>query len=347
MYFLHLVQEAIDRSASDLHLSSSDFVAFRMADGDLYFDRDLKVPVADDLQALLSLLPEQAATAFQRHHRFDAGVDVEGGQRIRLRLSKHNGGWSASCRLLPKDVRTLEDINAPGAIENVLEYQSGLVVVAGPTGEGKSTTLAAMIAKMNQEQRRRIVTVEDPIEYLHKSASCLVTQKEVPRDVASFEDAMLDALREDADVVMLGELRDARALRVAVTAADTGLLVLASAHARNAPSTVQRFVDAFPVGEKDLARSMIADSLRLFVAQALVKRADGRGRMAVFETLVNTSAVRNLIRTGELAQLESTIQTGSAQGMMTLKQSMARLVSSGVVRETNGNIVLRGRNSDR
>ena len=343
MYFNDLVEKAIALSASDLHISLDAKIAFRWPNGDLHFDASLAPTPGEDLQALFKILPEKSQSTFERTHRYDAAVTLGGGQRIRLRLSKHHRGWAVACRLLPRKFRTLAEIKAPAAIQRSLQDQSGLIIVSGPTGSGKSSTLAAMIGEINQTQRRRIVTAEDPIEYEHESDLSLVTHKEIPRDVASFEDAVLDSMREDANVVMLGELRDARALRAAVTAADTGMLVLATVHARNTAGAVQRLVDAFPPGEKELARSMLADSLRLFVAQALVKTNDGANRVGAFETLVNTPAVRNLIRTGDLAQLPSVIQTGAGDGMMTLKQSIDGLKRTVLVHHEDADRILRGR----
>lgn len=342
MYFYDLVNRAIAGRASDLHISLDAKIAFRGPNGDLHFDEALRPTTSEDLGALFKILPEKASATFDRMHRYDAAITLDG-QRVRLRLSKHHRGWAVACRLLPRKRHTLVDIKAPAVIQRSLQDQSGLIIVSGPTGSGKSSTQAAMIGEINQTQRRRIVTAEDPIEYEHESDLSLVTQKEIPRDVASFEDAVLDAMREDANVVMLGELRDARALRAAITAADTGMLVLATIHARNTAGAVQRLIDAFPPGEKELARSMLADSLRLFVAQALVKTADQANRIAAFETLVNTPAVRNLIRTGDLAQLPSTIQTGAADGMMTLKQSIDGLKRGALVHQEDADRVLRGR----
>lgn len=347
MYFIELTDLAIECNASDMHLTRDEYIAFRQMNGDLVFDSGLRKPQDSDLQDLFKLLPGQGEALFQRHKRLDAAIEVKDGRRMRLRLSKHSRGWSLACRLLPAKIRTLEEIEAPPVLQDILHVRSGLVIVAGPTGEGKTTTLAAMVDKINRTQQLRVATAENPIEYVHESRMSLITQKEIPRDVASYEDAMLDGLREDLDVILLSELREPRELRAAVTAADTGLLVLATLHARNGPGAVQRLVDAFPTGEKDLARSMIADSMRLFVAQALVKTSDGQGRIGVFETMVNTPAVRNLIRTGELAQLESAIQTGGQHGMMTLKQSMSKLMTAGRVSVADGEPVLRGRNSDR
>lgn len=344
MYFTELLNEAAAVRASDLHVSSGQHVAFRRANGDLVFEEGFARPKDEHLAELFStVLSEQAKARFERAGRYDAAIDLPTGLRIRLRLFKHAEGWAAACRLLPTEIRSLGSIQAPAVIENSLADQSGLIIVSGPTGSGKSSTLAGAIDYINRTFRRRIVTAEDPIEYPHKSILSLVTQKEVPRDVLTFEDALMDALREDANVLMIGELRDARSLRAAMTAADTGLLVLATLHARNTPSAVQRLIDAFPPGEKELARSMLADSLRLFIAQALVKTADGRERVAAFETLTSTPAVRNLIRTGDLAQLPSAIQTGGSAGMMTLKQSMEDLLRVGAVDRQDADRILRGR----
>jgi twitching motility protein PilT len=344
MYIIELLQEAAAVRASDLHVSSGQPVAFRRTNGDLVFDEGYARPSDEHLADLFStVLSVHAKARFERAGRLDAAIELPTGPRIRLRLFKHAGGWAAACRLLPTKIRSLGSIQAPAVIENSLADQSGLIIVSGPTGSGKSSTLAAAIDYINRTFRRRVVTVEDPIEYLHKSILSLVTQKEVPRDVLTFEDALMDSLREDANVLMIGELRDARSLRAAMTAADTGLLVLATLHARNTPSAVGRLIDAFPSGEKDLARSMLADSLRLFIAQALVKTADGSERVAAFETLASTPAVRNLIRTGDLAQLPSAIQTGGSAGMMTLKQSIEDLLRGGTVDPQDADRILRGR----
>jgi pilus retraction ATPase PilT len=223
-------------------------------------------------------------------------------------------------------VLSLEDLNAPKSFMEIINVPRGLVLVTGPTGSGKSTTLAAMVDHINANRADHIITIEDPIEFLHTPKKCLVNQREVGANTHSFEHALRSALREDPDIILVGELRDLETMRLALTAAETGHIVFATLHTSSAPKTIDRIVDSFPGGEKDMVRAMLSESLRAVISQTLLKTADGKGRVAAHEIMIATPAIRNLIRENKVAQMYSVIQTGQNQGMQTLDQCLADLV---------------------
>jgi twitching motility protein PilT len=253
-----------------------------------------------------------------------------GGERFRVNAFQHARGPAAVLRHIPSSVPTLPDIDAPPVLTRLAQLDEGLVLVSGATGSGKSTTLAALVDAINRSRDAHIITIEDPVEFVHDSRRALVSQREVGRDTADFATALRAALREDPDVLLVGELRDLETVRLALTAAETGHLVLATLHTRGAASAVDRIVGAFPPGERELARGSLAASLAAVVCQRLLPRAGG-GRVAAHEVLVATPAVRNLIRESRLSQLESVMQTGQAVGMQTFAQAEERLCSVGVL----------------
>jgi twitching motility protein PilT len=264
-----------------------------------------------------------------RSGQVDFALTMPDGVRLRANLFRQRCGLSLALRLIANHCPPLEALHLPAISQTLLQLQEGLVLVVGATGSGKSTTLAALIAAMNQQQRRHILTLEDPIEFLHSSAQSLIQQREMGQHFTRFGDGLRAALREDPDVILLGELRDAETIQLALTAAETGHLVLATLHTRGAAQAVERLVDVFPGSEKNLVRSQLAGSLQAVIAQRLV--AAQQGRVALFEVLVNSPAVANLIREGKTHQLPALLQTGSQLGMQTFEQSMAERQRRGLL----------------
>lgn len=253
--------------------------------------------------------------------------------RFRVNVFRHQRGVGAALRAVPLRVPDAEALGMGEIFHRIADARSGLVLVTGPTGSGKSTTLAALVDHVNRTRREHILTIEDPIEFLHTARRCLVNQREIGRDTASFADALRAALREDPDVILIGEMRDLETIRLALTAAETGHLVFATLHTSSAPKSIDRIVDVFPGGEKDTIRSLLSESLKAVVAQTLVPRAGG-GRVAAHEIMIATPAVRNLIREHKVAQLRSTIQTSAAVGMQTRDQHLRQLAEQGVISNT-------------
>ena len=342
-----LMAPAIEQGASDIHLLPGSRPALRNSVGEIKFDQSAPALSESAIKGIIScyLQDQDDWKRIERQRRYDITITSHG-RRIRLHSFRQQNGWTAAFRLLRSSILPLAEIGGPQVLSDILEHRSGLVLITGPGGSGKSTTLTAGVDQINQTQERNIVTAEEPIEMVHTPMRCTISQRSMPGDVLSLEDAVFDALRGDCNVFVAGELRDAQSIRAAVTAADTGLLVLATAHGRNATGSVQRIIDAFPAEAKDLARSMLADSLRLVAAQALVKTTDGQKRVAVFETLTSSPAVRNIVRSGRLEQLESIMQSGAQQGMTTFRQSVGSLVSRRVISEKDGAQILRGRAHD-
>jgi twitching motility protein PilT len=300
-------------------------------DGDLIALNDVAL-FHDDIHAsLMTIMSSAQQLQFSQSHECDFSLDVSDVSRFRVNVFQQARGVSAVFRVIPHVIPSLQSLHAPALLTELMQRPRGLVLVTGPTGSGKSTTLAAMVDALNQSTRQHIVTIEDPIEFVHTPQQCLIQQREVGAHTRSFANALRAALREDPDVVLVGELRDLETIRLAITAAETGHLVLGTLHTASAAKTMDRIVDVFPAEEKDMARSMLSESLNAVISQVLCKRKDGAGRVAAYEVMVGTPAVRNLIREGKVAQLYSAIQTGRAVGMQTLEQSLAALVQQGLI----------------
>jgi twitching motility protein PilT len=250
--------------------------------------------------------------------------------RFRVNCFHHDRGVGGAFRTIPDTVWTLEDIGAPPIFRDIIDAPRGLILMTGPTGSGKSTTLAAMIDHLNNQVEGHVLTIEDPIEFVHRSKKCVINQREVHRDTHGFNQALRAALREDPDIILVGEMRDIETIRLALTAAETGHLVFSTLHTTSAPKTVDRIIDVFPAGEKAMVRSMLSESLRAVITQTLLKRTGG-GRVAAWEIMVATPAIRNLIREDKVAQMYSAIQTGQNHGMQTLDQALESLVSRGII----------------
>ena len=320
-----LLATAVERGASDLHLSSGLPPMLRV-DGAIAPLDHPALDVDDVRGAIAELENGDAAAALDA----DFSVQLRDVARFRVNVFRHQRGVGAVFRAVPMRVPCAEELGMGETFRRIADARSGLVLVTGATGSGKSTTLAAMVDHVNRTRPEHILTIEDPIEFVHPARRCLVNQRQIGRDAASFADALRAALREDPDVILIGEMRDLATIRLALTAAETGHLVFATLHTSSAPKSIDRIVDVFPGGEKDTVRSMLSESLKAVVAQTLVPRVGG-GRVAAHEIMIATPAVRNLIREHKVAQLRSTIQTSAAAGMQTMEQHLRRLAEQGVV----------------
>jgi twitching motility protein PilT len=330
MNLQNLLHECLAHRASDLHLSSGVSPKFRV-DGALVALPSQTLSHEELYLALMDIMSSAQQTQFSQTHECDFSFDVPALSRFRVNVFEQTRGVSAVFRVISHVVPSLDSLHAPAAFAELLHRTRGLVLVTGATGSGKSTTLAAMIHALNQSQAKHIITLEDPIEFVHTPNQCLIQQREVGAHTLSFANALRAALREDPDVILVGELRDLETIRLAITAAETGHLVLGTLHTSSAAKTMDRIVDVFPAEEKDMVRSMLSESLIAVISQVLCKRKDGVGRVAAYEVMVGTPAVRNLIREGKVAQLYSAIQTGRGVGMQTLDQSLAALVEQGLI----------------
>ena len=325
-----LLHQCLERHASDLHLSSGAPPLIRVH-GHLSPLSDVHLTHHEIHRALIDIMPPDLQTQFIQSFESDFAIDVPQLSRFRVNAFHQARGVSAVFRAIPHRIPSLEEIQAPIIFSKLMHHTHGLVLVTGPTGVGKSTTLAAMLDAINQTQAKHILTIENPIEFVHTPKQSLIQQREVGTHTLSFANALRAALREDPDVILVGELRDIETMRLALSAAETGHLVLGTMHTASAAQAIDRIVDAFPADEKNIVRNMLSESLQAVVSQVLCKRKDCLGRVAAYEVMVSTSAVRHLIRESKVAQLYSAIQTGSAQGMNTLDQHLASLLQQGVI----------------
>ena len=317
------------QNASDLHISAGLPPLIRV-DGEI---KRINVESLDDRTVhdmIYDIMNDKQQKDFEEFFETDFSFDLPGIARYRVNAFNQNRGPAAAFRTIPSKVLTLEQLNAPEIFKKISQQPRGLVLVTGPTGSGKSTTLAAMIDYVNENRSDHILTIEDPIEFVHQSKSCLVNQRELGTHTLGFSEALRSALREDPDVILVGEMRDLETIRLALTAAETGHLVFATLHTTSAAKTIDRIVDVFPAAEKDMVRAMLSESLRAVIAQTLLKKVNG-GRVAAHEIMIATPAIRNLIRENKIAQMYSSIQTGQAKGMQTLDQCLINLVRNRVV----------------
>jgi twitching motility protein PilT len=323
------------QDASDLHLASGSAPYLRVH-GEMVKLNYRAVPT-DVCQALIfEILTEKQRQHFLDNWELDASYLLEGVGRFRVNVFLQRKGIGAVLRLIPEEIKTIEELGLPEQLVDLIDVSEGLILVTGPTGCGKSTTLASMIHTINVQQRAHIITIEDPIEFVHHNHLSLVNQREVSSHTHSFHDALRAALREDPDIILVGEMRDLETISLALTAAETGHLVFGTLHTNSATKTVDRIIDVFPEGQQDQIRVMLSESLRGVVAQALLPRADGEGRVPVLEILVSTPAVANLIREGKTFQIHSSMQTGHVHGMMTFETSVHGLIQEGVVSREEG-----------
>ena len=325
-----LLQAIVNAGASDLHVSTGMPPIARLR-GEMV---PLQAPPLDPeqtRQALYELLTDAQRAQFAERLDLDFALEIPGLARFRANYFEQRRGMAAVFRVISSRVPTLEELGTPRVLKDLALRERGLVLVTGPTGSGKSSTLAAMIGHVNETCQKHIITIEDPIEFVHQPKKCLINQREVGAHTESFSAALRGALREDPDVMLVGELRDLETTSLAITAAETGHLVFGTLHTNSASKTIDRLIDVFPTGQQAQVRTMLSESLEGVVAQTLIPTADKKGRVAAFEILVGVHALRNLIREDKTSQIQSVIQVGAAQGMMTLDQSLKELVISGKI----------------
>ena len=329
MDITELLAFSAKQGASDLHLSAGLPPMIRV-DGDV---RRINLPPLDHKQVhalIYDIMNDKQRKDYEEFLETDFSFEVPGVARFRVNAFNQNRGAGAVFRTIPSKVLTMDDLGMGEVFRKITDVPRGLVLVTGPTGSGKSTTLAAMLDYLNSNKYHHILTIEDPIEFVHESKKCLVNQREVHRDTHGFSEALRSALREDPDIILVGEMRDLETIRLALTAAETGHLVFGTLHTTSAAKTIDRVVDVFPAEEKSMVRSMLSESLQAVISQTLLKKIGG-GRVAAHEIMIGTPAIRNLIREDKVAQMYSAIQTGGALGMQTLDACLKTLVSKGLV----------------
>ena len=319
------------QGASDLHISTGLPPMIRV-DGELHRTNLPSLTHQQVHSLIYQIMNNKQKKDFEQFLDIDFSFSVPDVARFRANIFHQNRGYAAVFRTIPTQILSLEQLGMGDVFRNISLQPRGLVLVTGPTGSGKSTSMAAMVDCINKNRPDHILTIEDPIEFVHQSNKSLINQRQMHRDTLNFDQALRSALREDPDVLVIGELRDLQTIRLALTAAETGHLVLATVHTTSAIKTIDRLVDVFPTSEKPIVRSMLSESLQAVISQLLLAK-EGGGRVAAFEIMIGTQAVRNLIREGKIAQMYSSIQTGSAVGMQTLDQSLNYLVGQGVIRK--------------
>lgn len=329
MDIAELLTFSVKNKASDLHLSAGLPPMIRV-DGDI---RRINIPSLNhkEVHALIyDIMNDKQRRDYEEFLETDFSFALPGVARFRVNAFNQDRGAAAVFRTIPSKVLTLEDLDAPKFFAELCTKPRGLILVTGPTGSGKSTTLAAMVNHINTNDYAHILTVEDPIEFVHESQKCLINQREVHRDTLGFNEALRSALREDPDIILVGEMRDLETIRLALTASETGHLVFGTLHTTSAAKTIDRIIDVFPAAEKDMIRAMLSESLQAVISQTLLKKVGG-GRIAAHEIMVGTPAIRNLIREAKVAQMYSAIQTGRKDGMQTLDQNLKELVDKGLI----------------
>ncbi|PKG93276.1 type IV pilus twitching motility protein PilT [Paraglaciecola sp. MB-3u-78] len=329
MDITELLAFSVKNKASDLHLSAGLPPVIRV-DGEM---RKLNIPALDhkEVHALIfEIMNDKQRKEYEENLETDFSFEVKDLSRFRVNAFVQNRGAAAVLRTIPSEILSLDDLGAPQIFKDIINQPTGIILVTGATGSGKSTTLAAMVDHINATKREHILTIEDPIEFVHENKLCVLNQREVHRDTHSFNNALRSALREDPDIILVGELRDLETIRLAISAAETGHLVFGTLHTNSAPKTIDRLIDVFPAAEKSMIRSMLSESLRAVISQTLLKKIGG-GRVAAHEIMLGIPAIRNLIREDKVPQMYSVIQTGQSHGMQTMDQCLQRLVAQGVI----------------
>ena len=336
-----LLAFSVKNNASDLHLSAGSPPLIRV-DGEL---KRVNLPALSDGDAkalILSTMNEEQQKHFHDHWELDYSIAVKNMARFRVNAFHQSRGAAAVFRAIPNEIPSLEDLGLPAFFREIAQYRNGLVLLTGPTGSGKSTTIASVIDHINKTRYEHILTIEDPIEFLHGTGHCLINQREVSRDTKNFNAALRSALREDPDVILIGELRDLETIRLALTAAETGHLVFGTLHTNSAARTINRIIDVFPAGEKSLVRAMLSESLRVVISQTLIRK-NGGGRVAALEMMMCNSAIKHLIREDKVAQMYSVMQTSKSAGMQTLDQHLNELVKKQIISQQMASIYTEGK----
>lgn len=329
MDITELLAFSVKNKASDLHLSAGLPPIIRV-DGEM---RKLNIPALShkEVHALIfEIMNDKQRKEYEENLETDFSFEVKDLSRFRVNAFVQNRGAAAVLRTIPSEILSLDDLGAPQIFKEIINQPTGIILVTGATGSGKSTTLAAMVDHINSTKREHILTIEDPIEFVHENKLCVLNQREVHRDTHSFNNALRSALREDPDIILVGELRDLETIRLAISAAETGHLVFGTLHTNSAPKTIDRLIDVFPAAEKSMIRSMLSESLRAVISQTLLKKVGG-GRVAAHEIMLGIPAIRNLIREDKVPQMYSVIQTGQSHGMQTMDQCLQRLVAQGLI----------------
>jgi twitching motility protein PilT len=320
--FLELL---VKQDGSDLHMVSGNPPRIRLH-GDLIAVKYRELSSAETMGLVSEIMPEPARVAFEQRCSIDFAYAIDGLARFRVNVYRHVNGVGAVLRVIPTAIKSMEELGLPTVLANFCQQKKGLILCTGPTGSGKSTSLAALVDHVNSTRKGHILTIEDPIEFVHRNKLSLVSQREVGFDTRSFSSALHSALREDPNVILVGEMRDLETISLAVTAAETGILVLGTLHTNGAAATMDRIVNVFAPGDQGRIRSMLSTSLLGVVSQQLVRRSDGKGRVAALEILVNNPAVANILRDGKTEQIATAIQSGSLQGMQSMDMALKRLL---------------------
>ena len=325
-----LLRTLVIKKSSDLHFQAGSPPIFRV-NGELSFS-DLAPLSSNDIEKYIySIMTKQQRDEFSRSHRFDFSYSVPGIARFRVNVYQQRGCVGAVMRCIPFEIPTMEELGLPLVIKELATKPNGLILVTGPTGSGKSSTLAAIIGYINNNIKGHIITIEDPLEFVHQNKLCEINQREVGIDTDSFSSALRDTLREDPNVILVGEMRDLETISNAITAAETGHLVFATLHTNDAVQTVDRMVDVFPSHQQPQIRTQLASTLRAVIAQQLLRKKDGSGRVAAFEVMIANSAIKHLIKEGHTNQISTAIQTGRQEGMQSLEQSLKKLCQDGII----------------
>jgi twitching motility protein PilT len=331
-----LLEQLVAHGGSDLHVSVGSPPAVRVR-GHIHRLEGYEPLTSDDTRMLLyRILSSEQQKHFEIKRQLDFAYSIPGLARFRVNVYYQREAVGAAFRTIPTDIKSAEELGLPSVLHELAKQPRGIVLVTGPTGSGKSTTLAAIIDEINRTRADHILTVEDPIEFVHKHKRCIVNQREIGPDAVSFAEALKAALRQDPDVILVGEMRDLETISTALTAAETGHLVFATLHTQSAPSTIDRIIDVFPAEQQEQVRIMIANSLQGVVTQTLIPTADGTGRVAALEILLPDDAVRNLVRQGKVEQVYSVMQTNVSRGMQTMEQALADLILRGVIKVQDG-----------